>query len=260
MNKVMEIVFNNGVIQADYQTGMVSLNDVMAVGNMMRARKGLEPYRIDNFWRGQDIAEFLFALCNKEGLLKEDELHYIDVLKTKGKSDTSDLRVRELAEVMPKNLWKSLDKDEQTTIINELKSRVVKSKKGGTNKGSTFGHILLAMKLATWLDKDFEVEVYDTFVKNKIINLRNLGCDSFKELNSLVYRYIDCGRLNKEDVVKELSTMVNKKVNNGVFIAGWDNDATVEQQEKRAEINKELKMLINKGYIKTYNDLVKYFI
>lgn len=225
MNKVMEIVFNNGVIQADYQTGMVSLNDVMAVGNMMRTRKGLPQRDIQDFYKNKDTKEFMEALYISENLNMGNSPH---------------LKSTENQEVV------------------DYKKLLTVTKRGRSN-GGTYGHLLLAMKLATWLDKEFEVEVYKTFIEHKIMDTRKLGCDSFKELNSLIFRHIDCGSFSKKEVVIEVAKMVNAKVK-GRFEKGWDEKAILEQQEERAETIKELTMLIKKGYVKTYNDLIRYFI
>lgn len=53
--------------------------------------------------------------------------------------------------------------------------------------------------------------------------------------------------------------MINSK-SKGAYDKGWDNSkADVEAQTIRSDTQKELQMLVKKGYIKNYEQIKEYF-
>lgn len=132
--------------------------------------------------------------------------------------------------------------------------------KEGKRNYKHWGDLSLALKYAMYINKELEVEVIDTFINKKIIDFRILGIDYHKELNKLIDTLEDSrgvGR-NKGKYIN-VSKMINSK-SKGAYDKGWDNEkADVEAQTIRSDTQKELQMLIKKGYIKNYEQIKEYF-
>lgn len=131
--------------------------------------------------------------------------------------------------------------------------------KEGKRNFKLWANLMLALKYAMYVDKKLEVEVLDTFVQKKILDFRLFGIDNHKELTKRLDTLQD--RVGKENVYIYINTskMINEKTK-GVFKKGWDErEDNAEYQQKRNEIQKELMMLIDKGYVKTWEDVKEYF-
>lgn len=215
-NVVLEVDFAGEIVMADAKTGMVSLNDIFEVGNTRRVAKGLPAKELKKFFENDDTIEFMDALVKHEN---------VDILNGE--------KIAQLENPTSKDIL---------TI----------SKRG--RYGGTWGHLLLAVKLATWLDKDFEVQVYKTFVEGKLFDFRLLGIDNYKLLCSSMSRKFYCDSYDYSDVATE----INKKCNNGEFIKGWNyRNATPEIQKLRNDLMDFVIRMLDMEMIRSKNDVLR---
>lgn len=131
--------------------------------------------------------------------------------------------------------------------------------KEGKRNFKMWADIMVALKYAMYVNKKLEVEVLDTFINKKILDFRMLGIDYFKELNEKLDTLEDRVGKNNKGIYIQVSRMIKIKLF-GEHHEGYDSfEETAEIQTKRSEILKELGGLIDKKYIKTYQDVKEYF-
>ena len=61
-NMRMEISILNGVVKTDHATGMISVNDIVQIGNANRFKKGLNPHSVARIKANKSIADFVEAV------------------------------------------------------------------------------------------------------------------------------------------------------------------------------------------------------
>lgn len=126
--------------------------------------------------------------------------------------------------------------------------------------GGTYGHLLLGIKLATWLDKDFEVEIYKTFIEKQILEKRVEGISSHKDLMDTIKEW--CDNRGCPALYQNVNYNINVAVN-GSFIKGWDHSkAIAEKQEIRTKIidraNEKIQMDDYRHEADLVEDILKY--
>lgn len=223
---MMDIAFTNGIIKADAKTGIVRLTDILEIGNAGRIKKGLPVRELREFWRNADTQEFMKALYESEERSDFNQGGNPHSLKNVG-----------IIEVI------------------DYKKELTRTKMG--LNGGTWSGLILALKLATWLDKDLEVEVYQMFISNKILDTRLLGVDNFKELNNKVKAM--CEASNTTPNYMLLAMEVNKKCNGGTFVKGFDvATADSNVQKTRAKIISTCITLIDMNMFHTFADVLNF--
>lgn len=134
-------------------------------------------------------------------------------------------------------------------------SAYVKSRASrGTNAG-TWMHPLLFIDFAMWLNPTFKVKVLK-FVYDQLIKYRNEAGDTYRDLSSSVSRLV-----SKEKFPGCIQD-VARGINHCVF---GDHERNIRNKKAEeslmielVEMQKKVTMLINEGFLKSFDDVMKY--
>jgi hypothetical protein len=131
--------------------------------------------------------------------------------------------------------------------------RVYQSARG--HNGGVWMHPLLFMKFAMWLNPRFELQVLK-FVQDKMLEYRNLACESYKELSTNV------AKLVPKDLMEPAMRRVARGVNYVVFNTHNPGErnlhATDDEQMKLFNFQNSISFTIKTGLIKTYEQLINF--
>ena len=115
-------------------------------------------------------------------------------------------------------------------------------------------HPYLFIKFSMWINPRFEVAVIK-FVYDELIKFRNEAGDAYREMSESV------AKLSKKGEIQKNIIKVAEAIN---FIAQNDhakmirNQASEIQMKEYVRIEKEITMLVNKGFVKTFEGLMEY--
>lgn len=135
------------------------------------------------------------------------------------------------------------------------KSPYVKSKARADRGGGTWGHPLLFIDFAMWLNPTFKVKVLK-FVSDQMLSYRNEAGEAYKALASAVSRIVPKNTIREymETIAKGLNWIIvgrhEKMIRNEY--------GTEEKQKEYFELERQLAMLINDGFLKTGKEVVEY--
>lgn len=135
------------------------------------------------------------------------------------------------------------------------KSPYVKSKARADRGGGTWGHPLLFIDFAMWLNPTFKVKVLK-FVSDQMLSYRNEAGEAYKALASAVSRIVPKNKIREymETIAKGLNWIIvgrhEKMIRNEY--------GTEEKQKEYFELERQLAMLINDGFLKTGKEVVEY--
>ena len=258
-NQLMTVRINEDLtITIYHKSKLGKVDDILSYGNFLREQRGLRPIRMENILKKQDFWEFVIARNTqnyKEMLKSQTSVSEVwDNTTNSDKSQTSKIEVWDNTTNSDKNqsadlaLCQNTRIDSDYSILEKYKTNkseirynelikqfphLIKSQRGGKveNRGYWLDLYLL-LKIGAMLDKDLEVQIYDVFIKGKILEYRDAGGNAFKELNRLIDTL--------EDRTKELKPEGNK----GVYI----------QISKL--VRDKLKILETRGYNKEEHDSI----
>jgi len=240
-NQLMSVRINEDLIITIYHKSKLGkVDNVLAYGNFLREQRGLRQLPMDKILRKQEFWEFVIArnTQNYKEMLKSQssETELWNNTTNSDKSQTSKIEVWNNARVDSDysilDNYRGSNKSEikYKELIKEF-PHLIKSQRGGKveNRGYWLDLYLL-LKVGAMLDKDLEVQIYDVFIKGKILEHRDAGGDAFKELNKLI------------DILEDRTPKLKPKGNKGVYI----------QVSKL--VRDKLKILETRGYNKEEHD------
>lgn len=135
------------------------------------------------------------------------------------------------------------------------KSPYVKSKARLDRGGGTWGHPLLFIDFAMWLNPHFKVKVLK-FVSDQMLTYRNEAGDAYKQLSSAM------SKICTPHQMKRYMPILGKGIN--YIIAGRHEHqlrneyGTEEKQKEYFELEKQVAMLVNEGFLRTPEDVANY--
>nr|DAF27575.1 MAG TPA: KilA protein [Caudoviricetes sp.] len=135
------------------------------------------------------------------------------------------------------------------------KSPYVKSKARLDRGGGTWGHPLLFIDFAMWLNPHFKVKVLK-FVSDQMLTYRNEAGDAYKQLSSAM------SKICTPHQMKRYMPILGKGIN--YIVAGHHEHqlrneyGTEEKQKECFELEKQVAMLVNEGFLKTPEDVANY--
>lgn len=208
--------------------------------------------RLRHFLETDNTQEFIFALI-------ED----VNNTKTQNAGTKSYSELLNYQEVPNSRKNGYLDSAENQAVTSESKERnlglknipnsVMVSARG--NNGGTWMHPLLFIKFAMWLNPRFELQVLK-FVQDKMLEYRNLACESYKELSTNV------AKLVPKDLMEPAMRRVARGVNYVVFNTHNPGErnlhATDDEQMKLFNFQNSISFTIKTGLIKTYEQLINF--
>ena len=121
--------------------------------------------------------------------------------------------------------------------------------------GGTWGHPLLFIDFAMWLNPAFKVKVLK-FVSDQMLSYRNEAGEAYKMLASAVSQIVPRNSIREymETIAKGLNWIIvgrhDKMVRNEY--------GTEEKQKEYFLLEKQVAMLINDGFLKTGDEVVNY--
>lgn len=135
------------------------------------------------------------------------------------------------------------------------KSPYVKSKARLDRGGGTWGHPLLFIDFAMWLNPHFKVKVLK-FVSDQMLTYRNEAGDAYKQLSSAM------SKICTPHQMKRYMPILGKGIN--YIVAGHHEHqlrneyGTEEKQKEYFELEKQVAMLVNESFLRTPEDVVNY--
>lgn len=131
----------------------------------------------------------------------------------------------------------------------------VKSKARADRGGGTWVHPLLFIDIAMWLNPHFKVKVLK-FVSDQMLTYRNEAGDAYKQLSSAM------NKISTPRQMKEYMPIIGKGIN--YIITGRHEHqlrneyGTEEKQKEYFELEKQVAMLIDDGFLKTPEAVANY--
>ena len=241
-NQTMTVTIGHNVFNIDHKTMMGNLNQFWDCGNAYRIEKGLPAKHLDHWVRSPEVAE------------------YADAIERKFKSvDSTDY---ENGEVLNTRIPRIIKNSALVQSITKT-SPLFKTKRG--KGGGTWAHLYILLDAATFLDPDFKVEVYSTFVEGKLLQHRDESGDRYKPFNMAIdqlpdrvgndnkWLYVHAANLLAERIgLPAVSEMpVDDK---GKHLNRW-NAATAHQLSARADAEKMLTNYIQMGFVRNWEHL-----
>ena len=135
------------------------------------------------------------------------------------------------------------------------KSPYVKSKARLDRGGGTWGHPLLFIDFAMWLNPHFKVKVLK-FVSDQMLTYRNEAGDAYKQLSSAM------SKICTPHQMKRYMPILGKGIN--YIVAGHHEHqlrneyGTEEKQKEYFELENQVAMLVNEGFLRTPEDVANY--
>lgn len=164
------------------------------------------------------------------------------------------MRVAEGKSIANMALWqKSAKTKEFMQIVNDNIGHEPINVTGRGKTSRTWASIHMMIYAAEYLSSKFHFEVVDSFVQGKILDYRDESGDNFKAMNIAIDNHLP-GREGKDNkglriqIAKQIKAKVNPE------LVSW-NFATAEDLKFRADIENEITMYLNRGFIKDYEHL-----
>ena len=175
------------------------------------------------------------------------------LLKQWNENSDSDKRMNDfLDSKSTKEFVEALKSNAEKTALTE--NQVVIKSKGIF--GGTWMHPYLFIDFAMWLNPTFKVQVLK-FVYDELIKYRNEAGDAYHEMCSSI-----AGIVDKKESASVAITKVAKALNYIVYNAHEAEIRNKQAEESKvkelAELERDITKLINRGFIKTYDQLIKY--
>jgi hypothetical protein len=269
---------NFGTFQIYQITEMGDAQQIMDIGNKIRKANGRNKITLESVLQKQSFWEFAIAYYNRM-MQKELEKHeFSDKNRSSVTLDPSNAQTSGFANSSVTLEYKidpfiHIDLEDYKGKNRKIKysdlvkkfPKLIQTKKG--KGGHTYMNLYLLIKLATQLDADLEVQIYEIFIRGRYLEIRDEGGEQFKRLNILIDLLPDRVARAKEKnttvvlsnkrVYRNTATKMNKKVN-GSFDGGW-NDERKELigQERRLRLERTLCDAMEQGWIDTLPTLNK---
>lgn len=121
--------------------------------------------------------------------------------------------------------------------------------------GGTWGHPLLFIDFAMWLNPAFKVKVLK-FVSDQMLSYRNEAGEAYKMLASAVSNIVPKNSIREymETIAKGLNWIIVGR--HGKMVR--NEYGTEEKQKEYFLLEKQVAMLINDGFLKTGDEVVNY--
>ena len=227
----MTVQLGEATVTIHHKTMMGSLNEILAIGNSFRLKKGQRALKIDEYLNRESTWELIQA-TEQRIFHRNDNTENLGIINFK-------------------HFIRNNGQLEYAKLIPQFK--VIKTKRG--KGGGTWGHLYIMLDLATTLDADFKVLVFETFVKSKILEWRDIGGDNYILLNKAIDTLADRKNKNNHGVYIQVAKQFRQKLElidtNGYNV----KEAIAETQQRRANWEDKLVSMIEVDLITSYPQL-----
>ena len=258
-NQMMEVKINSNLtIKIGHKTRIGKADEIFKHGNWLREQKGLRPYdKLKDILKKRSFWEFVVAIRTLDA--NSEYKTQADVSKNnKSQGGDSPLWNKEPYSSDFSELDNYYYESRGEMKIKELIKQfpdLIKAQRGGKveNRGYWMD-IRLLLKLAAMLDPDLEAQIYHIFIEGKILELRDEGGNLYKKLNKAIDTLSDRANKDNKGCYITVARMIRDKL--GIDGSGYNgNNADLSIQDKRKEIEDKLVMLIDMGYVKSFDEL-----
>lgn len=136
--------------------------------------------------------------------------------------------------------------------LNTPKMVYLKSRE---RNGGTYMHPILFIDFCMWINSSFKYDVL-RFVYDKMLTYRNEAGDAYRELASAMNRI--CTPRQMKHYMPILGKGINYIITNKHDKQLRNEYGTEEKQKEYFELEKQVAILINEGFLKTPEDVVNY--
>ena len=225
----MVVQLGEATVNIHHKTMIGSLNDILTIGNSFRLKKGQRKLKMDEYLSRESTWELVQAT---ERRVYKDNTENLGIIKFK-------------------DFQRHNGQLEYSKLIPKFK--VIKTKRG--KGGGTWGHLYIMLDLATILDADFKVLVFETFVKSKILEWRDMGGDNYILLNKAIDTLADRKGKNNHGVYIQIAKQFRQQLEL-INTKGYNvKEAITEIQQKRANWEDKLVYSIEMGFVTSYKQL-----
>ena len=271
-NQFMNVRINDDlVIQIYHKSKLGKVDNVLAYGNFLREQRGLPIIEMKEILRKSEFWEFVIARNTQsyKEMLKS-QTSKIEVWNNTTNSDKSQ------SGNLP--LWNNTRIDSDYSILQQYKDKfgrikynelikefphLIKSQRGGKveNRGYWLDLYLL-LKVGAMLDKDLEVQIYNTFIKGKILEHRDEGGVAFKNFNKVADMCLLSNESEdfKKSYYRHISVIVRQKLD---ITKNWgynESDHIALKQKLRVKIYETASSLIKMGMLTDYQSVRTFII
>ena len=233
-----------GTLKIGHLSQMGDVSQVIEMGNKIRESRGLNPISLEDILKKQELWEFIIArntqILRKSKSSDSEYLENIDV--TAVYSDYRELKK-----------FKTIKGEIQYGELIKMFPHLIKSRRG--KGGGTQAELYILLKIASMLDKDLEVEIYDVFIQSKILMWRDVGGDNYIEFNKIVDTLPDRADKDNTSIYMQMARIVRKKLGIEDTEGYNEKEHSPEVQEARAKLLSDLTLVVRIGLIKTYDQL-----
>jgi len=260
-NQMMKVEIPKfGIIEIGHKTEMGNVAQIIEMGNQRRELKGLRTLKQDEILRRQELWQFIIA---------RNTLHFNSTVTVELINNQSNglFRNNELLEFMTESENKLVLMSNFTELENYVNPynsvdysqlmkkfpHLIKSKRG--RYGGTWAELYILLKIASMLDKDLEVAIYDVFIKSQILQYRDDGGESFKKLNIVIEKYIPSPTGNSQGRFIQIAKMLRQKLEI-TSTKGYneiEHNSNIQKQRDRIEQN--LIFALQSKFITSYEKL-----
>lgn len=147
---------------------------------------------------------------------------------------------------------KALMEEERFTCRNSV---YVNSRARSDRGGGTWMHPLMFIDFAMWLNPTFKVKVLK-FVSDQMLSYRNEVGEAYKQLASAVKKVVPANEMPAymQTIAKGINFIVTGKHERMVR----NECGTEEKQREYFEIERQVAMLVNDGFLKSGDEIVGY--
>jgi hypothetical protein len=217
-NQMMTVKIGNfGILEIGHKTMMGKVSQVLEMGNRNREAKNIESIPLKEILRKQDLWEFIISRHTQ--LLRNsncgDSPHLKNAHSTNGlnSDESSDYKSNFIAIQSDYGKLKEFKTAEGKIQYGELIKQfpnLIQSKKG--KYGGTWAELYILLKIASMLDKDLEVEIYQVFIEENLLSLRDIGGDYYKELNMVINTLPDRKDKNNHGIYIQIAKQFREKL------------------------------------------------
>jgi len=255
-NQMMTIEISKfGTIEIGHKTEMGNVSQVIDMGNKVRKENGLTPLTINHILNKSEFWEFVIA--RNTLLYKDSNSLKLRELENSHKNGFLPYQISEQLSIKSNfsilENYKDLMGQIQYSELMKKFPYLIKSRRG--RYGGTWAELYILLKIASMLDKDLEVAIYDVFIKSQILQHRDNGGDSFKKLNIAIDKYIPSESGNSRSQFMHIAKMLRVKLGITETKGYNEKEHHSEVQQKRDEIEKHLIFALQTKLVTSYEKL-----
>ena len=274
-NQMMQVKLGDyGTFMIGHKTEMGKVDQIIQMGNDILEEKNGKQMTLDQILRSNDFWLFIIELEAKRLKVSVDSTDSLN--SNEFPNDISNLNAKNVkvsadsAEGLKvdystlKEYQDSKGNIQYSKLIPLFPNQIKVQKRGKMENIGTWMNLHALLKVASYMDKALEVEIYDCFIKGNILQHRDDGGEQFKLLNAqidtLSDRLPDVKPKGNKGVYIQISKLVRTKLEIIDSFGYNEEDHTAAVQTNRGKIIETATNLIKMGMITTYPQLKAFIL